>query len=57
MTQPVTDKICWTTSDLELLPEDEWKRYEIIDGELLVTRAPHWKHQNTADNICLELKL
>lgn len=57
MTQPVTDRVCWTTSDLELLAEDEWKRYEIIDGELFVTRAPHWKHQNTADNICLELKL
>jgi Uma2 family endonuclease len=38
-------KIKWTTTDLELLPEDN-NRYEIIDGELEMTRAPHWKHQN-----------
>jgi Uma2 family endonuclease len=34
----------WTSADLELLP-DNGNRYEIINGELLVTRAPHWKHQ------------
>jgi Uma2 family endonuclease len=34
----------WTTADLELLPDDD-RRYEIIEGDLLVTRAPHWKHQ------------
>ena len=27
-----------------LLP-DNGDRYEIIDGELFVTKAPHWKHQ------------
>ena len=34
----------WTVADLEVLPDDGG-RYEIIDGELFVTRAPHWKHQ------------
>ncbi|MEM8605317.1 MAG: Uma2 family endonuclease, partial [Cyanobacteria bacterium P01_H01_bin.121] len=34
----------WTIHDLELFPEDS-KRYEIIAGELHVTRAPHWQHQ------------
>jgi Uma2 family endonuclease len=38
-------KIKWTTTDLELLPESS-NRYEIIEGELEVTRAPHWKHQD-----------
>jgi Uma2 family endonuclease len=46
MTQTVADTIRWTTADLELLPEDDGRRYEIIDGDLHVTRAPHWKHQN-----------
>ena len=57
MSQSVTNKVHWTTSDLELLPPAEGKRYEIIAGELFVTRAPHWNHQRTADNICLELKI
>ncbi len=51
-----TNQVRWTTADLELLP-DNGDRYEIVDGELFVTRAPHWKHQTTADNICTELKL
>ena len=37
-------KIKWTSADLELLPENG-DRYEIIDGELYMTRTPHWKHQ------------
>ncbi|WP_019502846.1 Uma2 family endonuclease [Pseudanabaena sp. PCC 6802] len=35
----------WTIQDVEALPDNEWIRYEIIDGELFVTRAPHHKHQ------------
>jgi len=45
----------WTVADLELLPEDG-RRYEIIDGELFVTRAPHWKHQNVAVKIGMALE-
>ncbi len=41
---PATDRVYWTTEDLKLLPESS-NRYEIIDGQLLMTRAPHWKHQ------------
>jgi Uma2 family endonuclease len=57
MIQPATEKVRWTTSDIELLAADEWKRYEIVDGELFVTRAPHWQHQKTAGNIYIELQL
>jgi Uma2 family endonuclease len=53
MNQIISDQVRWTTSDLELLQSDQWKRYEIIDGELFVTIAPHWKHQRTAGNIKL----
>jgi Uma2 family endonuclease len=48
-------KVRWTSSDLELFPDDN-TRYEIIDGELLVTRAPHWYHQTEIDNLCFALK-
>lgn len=34
----------WTSKDLETLPDDG-KLYEIIDGELYVSRQPHWYHQ------------
>ncbi|MFN3927202.1 MAG: Uma2 family endonuclease [Pseudanabaenaceae cyanobacterium] len=36
----------WTSNDLELLP-DNGNKYEIIEGELFVTRAPHHQHQKT----------
>jgi Uma2 family endonuclease len=49
-------QVRWTTSDLELLP-DNGNRYEIVDGELFVTRAPGWGHQRTIKNICTELDL
>lgn len=49
------DKLLWTSADLELLPENG-NRYEIIDGELYVTRAPHWNHQTTCGNFYFELK-
>ncbi|MGJ3251936.1 MAG: Uma2 family endonuclease [Elainellaceae cyanobacterium] len=55
MSRQTTDTIRWTTSDLELLPDDG-RRYEIIDGELFVTRAPHWKHQNVAVRIGMALE-
>lgn len=49
------EKLLWTSADLELLP-DNGNRYEIIEGELYVTRAPHWKHQTTCGNFYFELK-
>ena len=35
----------WTVDDLEHLPDDEGKLYEIIDGELYVSTQPNWEHQ------------
>lgn len=49
-------KFRWSTSDLELLPQDG-KRYEIIDGELIVTHAPHWGHQKTCVRIASYLDM
>ncbi|MEL7054369.1 MAG: Uma2 family endonuclease [Cyanobacteria bacterium J06588_5] len=49
-------KFRWKTSDLELLPRDG-KRYEIIDGELIVTHAPHWGHQRACVRVASYLDL
>lgn len=54
MSQPTTDRVRWTTADLELLP-DNGTRYEIVDGELFMTRAPRWSHQKVGDKICAAL--
>ena len=55
MNQKTSERFCWTTADLELLPESS-NRYEIIDGELFVTRAPHWGHQKARGNTYAELR-
>lgn len=34
----------WTVTDRDALPDDG-NRYEVIDGELFVTPAPAWRHQ------------
>lgn len=39
----------YTSSDLELLPDVEGTRYEIIDGDLHVSRQVTWDHQHAAD--------
>jgi len=54
MTQPTTESFRWTTRDLELLPNNG-DQYEIIDGKLFVTRAPHWRHQKTCIRIAAAL--
>ena len=39
------EKIAWTIRDIPFLPQNESVNYEIIDGELFVTRSPHRLHQ------------
>jgi Uma2 family endonuclease len=53
-TPPSVDRIRWTSADVDLLPETS-SRYEIIDGDLLVTRAPHWGHQKATTRIANRL--
>src|SRR5437016_5469520 len=37
--------LLWTSRDLEMMPDDG-KRYEIVDGELYVSKQPHYHHQH-----------
>jgi Uma2 family endonuclease len=39
-----------TIADLELMPEDE-NRYELVEGELIVSRSPSLTHQRVLKNL------
>jgi Uma2 family endonuclease len=41
----------YTTADLEGLPTLDGVRYEIIDGELYVSKQPHWHHQHASGRL------
>ena len=49
----------WTTADVRaLIREDRpWPRYELIDGELIVTSAPRTPHQLAAFELCKALDI
>ena len=49
-----TAALRWTSADLEVLPDDG-KQYEIIDGELYVSRKPDLEHQLTSGHIFVAL--
>ena len=44
----------WTAAMVRALPDDG-NRYECIDGELLVTPSPRWKHQDGVGELYVRL--
>jgi Uma2 family endonuclease len=46
----MSNDLRWTSADLEVFP-DNGNRYEIIDGELYMSRQPHYHHQKTCVKI------
>ncbi|YAG16579.1 hypothetical protein NSTC745_05956 [Nostoc sp. DSM 114161] len=60
-----TTPVRWTTADLEFFASDSRSetlrerrnRYEIIDEELFVTKAPNWVHQTSCGNIVTVLNI
>src|SRR5438067_843079 len=54
MNETTSQQVRWTTADVDVLP-DNGTRYEIIDGELFMSRQPHWRHQLACSNVIFEL--
>ena len=50
----MTQAVRWTSADLELMPDDG-KHYEIIDGELYVSKAPSYEHQVACTEMTVSL--
>jgi Uma2 family endonuclease len=46
----------FTTADLDGLPNIDGVRYEIIDGELYVSKAPDWRHQYACGEVFAALR-
>lgn len=51
----MTTSLRWTSSDLDALPDEDGTRYEIIDGELYVSKQPHYHHQYVCNEIASQL--
>jgi len=54
MSNSTAERVRWTTADLDLFPDDG-TRYEIIDGELFMAKAPHWRHQQACGRVFHQL--
>jgi Uma2 family endonuclease len=52
----MTTPLRFTSADLDAFPDNDGKRYEIIDGELYVSRQPHFNHQDLCFLVCSKLQ-
>lgn len=56
--QPLLDPPqVWTFADLQALPEDvDWRRYEIVDGALVVSPSVNLRHEVVSENVRAALR-
>ena len=53
---PVTVARRWTVEEVLALPEEPGKRFEVVDGELLVSPSPRTGHQVAVAALVSELR-
>ena len=45
MGMPAMQERRWTAAEVRALPDEPGKRFEVVDGELLVSPGPTFRHQ------------
>ncbi|MDF1501703.1 Uma2 family endonuclease [Roseisolibacter sp. H3M3-2] len=45
MSMPAVQPRRWTADEVRALPDEPGKRFECVDGELIVSPGPKWAHQ------------
>lgn len=55
MAMPAVSQRCWMADDVRALPDEQGKRFECVDGELLVSPSPRLPHQSMVTAIWREL--
>ncbi len=55
MAMPATQNHRWTADEVRALPDEPGKRFECVDGELLVSPGPRLPHQSLAFLLTREL--
>jgi len=56
MGMPAMAKHRWTAAEVRSLPEEPGKRFEVVDGELLVTPSPSYAHQRAVGYLFAKLR-
>jgi Uma2 family endonuclease len=56
MAMPAVSQRRWTADDVRALPDEPGKRFECVDGELLVSPSPRLPHQSMVLFVCRELE-
>ena len=51
MGMPAVGDRRWTVAEVRALPEEPGKRFEVVDGELLVSPGPTYAHQRVTRNL------
>ena len=55
MGMPLLQERSWTADEVRALPDTLGTRYEVVDGELLVSPDPIFRHQQVLGRLYLQL--
>ena len=55
MAMPAVQSRRWTAAEVRALPDEPGKRFECVDGELIVSPGPKWPHQRAVRALILAI--